>query len=153
VKSYLMMSGMLGVLFSLTVIWFIRKDQMHVQYSLWWLTVALIAILLGLNPTLIDQAAQGLGVDYPPTLLFLWGIIALFFKALLGDVERTRSQRRVLRLTQRVVMLEEHIERLEQRLAAQERKAPPPADGHDADATPPANLREAPRPSSVRANK
>jgi hypothetical protein len=116
-KSYLMMSGVLGVLFSLVVVWFIRKDHMHVQYSLWWLTVAAVAILLGLNPALIDQAARGLGVDYPPTLLFLWAIVALFFKALLGDVERTRSQRRLLRLTQRLVMLEEQLEFMERRLA------------------------------------
>ena len=116
-KSYLLMSGVLGVLFSLVVVWFIRKDHMHVQYSLWWLTVAAVAILLGLKPGLIDQAARGLGVDYPPTLLFLWAIVALFFKALLGDVERSRSQRRLLRLTQRVVMLEEQLELMEQRLA------------------------------------
>jgi hypothetical protein len=116
-KSYLMMSGVLGVLFSLVVVWFIRKDHMHVQYSLWWLTVAAVAILLGLNPALIDQAARGLGVDYPPTLLFLWAIVALFFKALLGDVERTRSQRRLLRLTQKVVMLEQQLELMERRLA------------------------------------
>jgi len=116
-KSYLMMSGVLGVLFSLVVVWFIRKDHMHVQYSLWWLIVAAVAILLGLNPGLIVQAARGLGVDYPPTLLFLWAIVALFFKALLGDVERSRSQRRLLRLTQRVVMLEEQLELMEQRLA------------------------------------
>ena len=125
-KSYLMMSGLLGVLFSLTVVWFIRKDHMHVQYSLWWLTVAAVAILLGLNPSLIDAAASSLGVDYPPTLLFLWAIIALFFKALLGDVERTRSQRRVLRLTQRVLLLEEQIARLEA-----ERRADP-GDGDTA---------------------
>ena len=112
-----MMSGVLGVLFSLVVVWFIRKDHMHVQYSLWWLTVAAVAILLGLNPGLIDQAARGLGVDYPPTLLFLWAIVALFFKALLGDVERSRSQRRLLRLTQRVVMLEEQLELMERRLS------------------------------------
>ena len=111
------MSGVLGVLFSLVVVWFIRKDHMHVQYSLWWLIVAAVAILLGLNPGLIVQAARGLGVDYPPTLLFLWAIVALFFKALLGDVERSRSQRRLLRLTQRVVMLEEQLELMEQRLA------------------------------------
>ena len=116
-KSYLLMSGVLGVLFSLVVVWFIRKDHMHVQYSLWWLTVAAVAILLGLNPALIDQAARGLGVDYPPTLLFLWAIVALFFKALLGDVERTRSQRRLLRLTQKVVMLEQQLELMERRLA------------------------------------
>ena len=116
-KSYLMMSGVLGVLFSLVVVWFIRKDHMHVQYSLWWLTVAAVAILLGLNPGLIVQAARGLGVDYPPTLLFLWAIVALFFKALLGDVERSRSQRRLLRLTQRVVMLEEQLELMERRVS------------------------------------
>ena len=116
-KSYLLMSGVLGVLFSLVVVWFIRKDHMHVQYSLWWLIVAAVAILLGLNPGLIVQAARGLGVDYPPTLLFLWAIVALFFKALLGDVERSRSQRRLLRLTQRVVMLEEQLELMERRLS------------------------------------
>ena len=116
-KSYLLMSGVLGVLFSLVVVWFIRKHHMHVQYSLWWLIVAAVAILLGLNPGLIVQAARGLGVDYPPTLLFLWASVALFFKALLGDVERSRSQRRLLRLTQRVVMLEEQLELMERRLS------------------------------------
>ena len=115
-KYYVIMAGTLGVLFSIAVVWFIRRNHMHVQYSLWWIMVAAIAMVLGFFPRLLDQLAVALGVDYPPTLLFLWAIIALFFKVLLGDVERTRSQRRLLRLTQRVVMLENEIKGLEGRL-------------------------------------
>lgn len=111
-KAYVVMSAALGILFALAIVWFVRNDRLHVQYSLWWIVVAVVALILGLSPGLIDALALALGVDYPPSLLFLWAIIALLLKALLGDVERTRSQQRLLRLSQRVVLLENELQRL-----------------------------------------
>jgi hypothetical protein len=111
--NYFLMSASLGVLLAVVIFWFIRKDHMHVQYSIWWIVVAAFAILFGLFPNIIDYLGPLLGVDYPPALLFLWAIVGLLLKAFLGDIERSRTKRRLLRLTQRLVILEEEMRRLE----------------------------------------
>ncbi len=68
--------------------------------------------LLGLFPRLIDEAAGWVGVAYPPSLLFIVAILVLLIKVLLEDVEVSHDRRRLLRLAQKVAMLEEEIERL-----------------------------------------
>lgn len=78
--------------------------------------------LLGLFPRLIDEAAGWVGVAYPPSLLFIVAILVLLIKVLLEDVEGSHDRRRLLRLAQKVAMLEEEIERLKG-----QGKPPPPA--------------------------
>lgn len=111
-KTYIITTGGIGVLLALAIIWLIRKDHMHVQYSLWWMSTAASAILLGLFPGILDWIGRVLGIAYPPALLFLLAIVALLLKALLADIERSRNKGRMLRLAQRVVILEERINKL-----------------------------------------
>jgi hypothetical protein len=110
--NYYLMSASLGLFLALVIFWFIRKDHMHVQYSLWWIVVATCATVFGLFPSLIDRIGPLLGVEYPPALLFLWAIVGLLLKAFLGDIERSKTKRQLLRLTQRLVILEEEMRRL-----------------------------------------
>lgn len=112
-KDYVLLSGSLGLLMAIGILWLIRRDHMHVQYSLWWLALGSGALILGFFPSLVDVVGRALGIAYPPTLGLLIAIIALFLKALLGDIERSRTKRRLLRLTQRVVILQQRLEELE----------------------------------------
>jgi len=111
-QSYVLTSGGIGILLAAAIIWLIRKDHMHVQYSLWWMTVAVAAIVLGLFPGILDRVSRILGIAYSPSLLFLLAVVALMLKTLLADIERSRNKMRMLRLTQRLVILEQRLEEL-----------------------------------------
>lgn len=112
-------SGAIGIAAALTIIVLIRRDRLHVRYGLWWITVAAVFIVLGLFPGLIDRIASWLGVAYGPVLALTLGMTVLFIKILTIDIARSRTETRIVRLVQRMAMLEAELERL---------KSPPPAD-------------------------
>ena len=105
-------SASLAVLVVVAIFWLLRRDRLPVMHSLWWLVVAALIALLGFFPRLIDEAAAFVGVAYPPSLLFVVAILVLLLKVLLEDVDVSRDRQRLLRLAQKVAILEEEVERL-----------------------------------------
>lgn len=113
-------SASLAALVVFAIFWLLRRDRLPIMHSLWWFAVAALIAVLGVFPRLIDQAAGWVGVAYPPALLFTVAILVLLVKVLLEDVDVSHDRRRLLRLAQKVAMLEEEIERLK------EQGKPPP---------------------------
>lgn len=105
-------SATLAAVVVLAIFWLLRRDRLPVMHSLWWLCVAALIAVLGLFPGLIDQAAGWVGVAYPPSLLFIAAILVILIKVLLEDIELSHDRRRLLRLAQKVAILEEEMERI-----------------------------------------
>ena len=105
-------SASLAALVVVAIFWLLRRDRLPVMHSLWWLLVAALIALLGIFPRLIDEAAALVGVAYPPSLLFVVAILVLLLKVLLEDVDVSRDRQRLLRLAQKVAILEEEVEHL-----------------------------------------
>ena len=97
------------------IFWLLRRDRLPIMHSLWWLGVAALMLVLGFYPGLIDRAAVFVGISYPPSLLFVVGILVLFIKVLLEDVGVSHDRRRMIDLVQKVGMLEEELSRLKQK--------------------------------------
>lgn len=108
-------TGLTGLLVAGVIIYLVRGDHIQVRHGVGWVLVAGIFVLLGFAPSLLDQMALWLGVAYPPTVALVVGGSALILKAVISDVELARSETRLMRLVQRVAMLEADIRRLEQR--------------------------------------
>jgi hypothetical protein len=104
--SYHLTSAILGIAFATIVILLVRRDHLRIRYSVWWLFIAAVALLLGLFPGLVDRLGGLLGVAYPPTLLLVLGIAALLIKMLYMDIEHSRLERNLRRLTQRIAIYE-----------------------------------------------
>lgn len=109
-----MFSALLAGLVVVAIFWLLRRDRLPVMHSVWWLCVAGLIALLGFFPRLIDVAAGWVGVAYSPSLLFIVAILVLLLKVLLEDVDVSHDRRRLLRLSQKVAMLEEKIEQLQE---------------------------------------
>jgi len=107
-------SASLAALVVVAIFWLLRRDRLPVMHSLWWLVVAALIALLGIFPRLIDEAAAMVGVAYPPSLLFVVAILVLLLKVLLEDVDVSHDRQRLLRLAQKVAILEEELERLKE---------------------------------------
>jgi len=102
-------TGTLGLLIAIAIVYLVRRDQMHARFTMWWLAVAGLAILFGFFPRLLDLIGGFLGIAYPPILAVILAVAALVLKILFADLERSKMRRDMLRLTQRVLILEQAI--------------------------------------------
>ncbi len=97
------------------VLWLIRRDRLPISHSIWWLSISILIAVFGLLPELLNTLARTVGVDYPPSLLFILGILTLFFKVLIEDLEISTTRRRLLRLAQRTAILEQELNALKEK--------------------------------------
>lgn len=104
-------SGLTALLMVLVIFILMRRDRVPIMHSLWWLAVAALILILGVNPRIIDSAATLVGVSYPPSLLFVGAILVLFIKVLLEDIDVSNDRRRIINLVQKVAILEEELKR------------------------------------------
>lgn len=96
----------LGLLIAGGILYLVRRDHLHGSHAVWWLLVAAAALLFGFFPSLVDTLGVALGVKYPPMLLVIIGLIALLLKLVQLDIDLSRRERRLRRLTQKVALLE-----------------------------------------------
>jgi len=104
--TYQLTSMAMGIALSAVILFLVRRDHLHGPYSLWWIGAAATVALLGLFPRLFDLMARELGISYPPILAVVLGFSLLLVKILTMDLERSRQERLIRRLTQRLAMLE-----------------------------------------------
>ncbi len=104
--TYQITSMAIGVSLSAVILLLVRRDHLHGPYAIWWIGAAATVAVLGLFPRLFDKLAATLGVSYPPILAIVLGFGLLLIKMLTMDVERSRQERLIRRLAQRLAMLE-----------------------------------------------
>ena len=102
-------AALLGVLLAGSILFLVRRDHLHGPYALWWLLMAGITLILGTWPRLIDRVAEFAGINYPPALLIVVGLCLILIRLLQLDIERSRQERQIRRLTQKLAILEEEI--------------------------------------------
>ena len=103
-NEYHMITGILGVGLAFTIFYLIRRDHLYLGDGLFWITVAIAALIFGFSPTLIDKLARVVGIAYPPTLLLIVAIAALLIKVLHADILSARMRRDIRRLNQKISM-------------------------------------------------
>ncbi|RKT44441.1 DUF2304 domain-containing protein [Thiocapsa rosea] len=116
--TYQITSTVLGIALAVVILWLVRRDHLHGPYAMWWVGAALAVAVLGSFPRVFDVLAGYLGVSYPPILALILAFALLMIKILTMDLERSRQER--------------HIRRLAQRLAMLEARHPPACDGRPA---------------------
>ena len=105
-------TGLTGLFVAAAILYLIRRDHLRVRHGVGWILVAALFIVLGFAPTLLDYIASWLEVAYPPTVAVVIGGSALIVKAVLSDVDAARSEVRIVRMVQRLAMLEADIYQL-----------------------------------------
>lgn len=118
--DYQWTSTFIGGLIAGLILFLVRRDHLHGPYAVWWLVVAATVVVLGAFPGLFDKVAPFFGVAYPPILAVVLGMGLLLLKVLTMDLERSRQERRLRRLVQRLAILEADLEKAQQIQHAQE---------------------------------
>ena len=112
-KIYLLMTSTLGLFIAFFIIWLIRKDHLHVRYAFGWIIIGILSAILGFFPSIIDLLAQYLNIAYPPILAVVVAISFILIKMMLMDIERSRQTRDIIRLNQRIGILEAQLHSLQ----------------------------------------
>jgi hypothetical protein len=106
ILSYQWTTAIIGLMIAMVIFFLIRRDILHVKRSLWWIGIALLIVFMGFFPLQIAQFGVILGVNYPPILILTVGMGLILIKILSMDLERSKQERMLRRLNQKIAMLE-----------------------------------------------
>ncbi|MGH8042595.1 MAG: DUF2304 domain-containing protein, partial [Rudaea sp.] len=95
-------AALIGVLLAGAILYLVRRTHLHGSYALWWLAVAAAILLLGVFPPVVDWMGRITGIHYPPVLPIILGIGMILVRMLKMDIDRSRSERQLRRLTQKL---------------------------------------------------
>lgn len=105
-------SAILGVLIAGAILFLVRRDHLHGPYALWWLGVAAATFVLGVFPKVVAWLGRETGIVYAPVLPIIIAVALILLRMLKLDIDRSRQERQMRRLTQKLAILERELERL-----------------------------------------
>jgi len=76
------------------IIVLVRRRHLKAKYSLLWLSLGAVMVVIAAVPGLLDWTAERLGIWYQPTLLILLGLALLLLIVVHFSYELTRSENR-----------------------------------------------------------
>jgi hypothetical protein len=120
-------SAILGVALAGAILFLVRRDHLHGPYAVWWFVIAAATFLLGVFPGIVIWLGHQTGIFYAPVLPIIIGLSLVLIRLLKLDVDRSKQERRVRRLTQKLAILEQELIRLGG-------NTPPESAGDDDDA-------------------
>jgi hypothetical protein len=112
-------AAILGVGLAGAIFYLVRRDHLHGPFAAWWLMVAAATLILGMFPSLVIWLGKLTGINYAPVLPIIIGLSMVLLRLLKLDIDRSRQERRMRRLTQKLAILEQEIEQLRRDRAAE----------------------------------
>ncbi|GAB3585227.1 hypothetical protein GCM10027406_33130 [Leifsonia lichenia] len=117
ITSYIF--GILAALLTLgVVIEMLRRGRMRERHAIWWLVAGVLALIIGVFPSILDWLAGLIGVGAPVNLVFFVSIAVLFLVCIQHSSELTTLESKTRTLAERSALHELRIAELEQRIAA-----------------------------------
>lgn len=120
-KDFHFAAALIGFGLAASILYLVRRDHLYLRDGLFWIVVAMVSLLMGVWPGVIDVVGAWVGIAYPPAFLFIVAILVLLVRSLIADITTTRLLRDLRRLNQRMAMYE--AERI-QPAAEDSREAP-----------------------------
>lgn len=105
-------SAILGIVIAGAILFLVRRDHLHGPYALWWLGVAAATFVLGVFPKVVAWLGRETGIVYAPVLPIIIAVALILIRMLKLDIDRSRQERQMRRLTQKLAILERELERL-----------------------------------------
>ena len=110
-------SAILGIGLAGAILFLVRRDHLHGPFAVWWFAVAAATFVLGVFPNVVVWLGHKTGIVYAPVLPIIIGLSLVLIRLLKLDVDRSKQERRVRRLTQKLAILEQELDRLGGRAA------------------------------------
>lgn len=91
----------------------VRKQRLKEAYSLLWLIMGSIFIILSMWHDALGVVSDMIGIAYAPATLFLFLIVAVFMILIQYSIVLSKRTEQVKNLTQEIALLRQRFERLE----------------------------------------
>ena len=116
--------GGIGSVITLVVLFeMLRRHQLREKYAVFWVIVAVLAIIVAIFPRVLFWAAEVTGVEVPSNLLFFLASIVLLVVSIQHSYELGRLEERTRTLAEELALLRMEME------AAPRRHDEPGVDG------------------------
>ena len=106
-----------AIIFSIILILFIlnlvRKNKLDEKYSILWLFLAVLILIVSIFPSIIETISKWFDVYYPPSLLLLISIIIIGAYIIHITLVITKQNKMIIKLAQELALLREDIKRKE----------------------------------------
>lgn len=107
--------GIVIFLFILTIINFIKKDNISLKYSLIWLVSGFIMLIATMIPNFLEQVSQFLGFELVSNMVFVCAIIILLVLNFSFTIIVSRQTQKIRLLIQEVSLLKSRVDELERK--------------------------------------
>ncbi|MFF2157430.1 DUF2304 domain-containing protein [Paenibacillus chitinolyticus] len=115
----------LSLAFSLVILGLIRKKRLREQYSILWLGLSGLMMLVSLFPKGLDRIAGILQVSYAPSLLYVLAILAILSILLHITLVVSALTDRTITLAQSLSLYEEQLRQLKEQSERRKEAEPP----------------------------
>ena len=102
---------LLTVLALVFILRLVRGGRLKAKYSLLWLSVGGLMLVLAVLPGPFDALARHLGVDYQPSLFLVMGLGFLLLVVVHFSYELSRMENRIRSLTEEVTFLRHDVDK------------------------------------------
>lgn len=99
----------LSILFLICTLYFVKKRILDFKYSVFWISLSLILIVLSLNVNLTEDMAKIVGIYYAPAFLFITGIIFTLVLIFYLNLVISKMQSKITLLTQEIGIIKSCI--------------------------------------------
>ncbi|KAM9863135.1 hypothetical protein ACI1US_00924 [Leucobacter sp. BZR 635] len=107
-----------ATLLIITAFEMLRRRKLKERHAMWWLLAGVLMLIVAVFPASVAWLASLLGVEVSTNLLFFIAVVALSLVSLQHSSELTLHENKLRVLTEEHAMLQQRVEQLEQRLAA-----------------------------------
>lgn len=91
----------------------IRKEQLKLENSIFWIVLSIVLILLGIFPQIVFACAEWLGVVSPVNFIFLFMIFILLYKVFVQSIKIAHLEEKISNLVQEIAVREHDGEKHE----------------------------------------
>jgi len=88
----------------------VSRQVLKAKYALLWVTIGAGVAVMAAVPSLLDTVAGWLGVEYPPAVWLMMGLVFLFVLSVHFSWELSRLEGRVRTLAEEVALLRHRVE-------------------------------------------
>ena len=95
----------MAVVFAITVFYLLVRKKINERNSFLWLVGVLVIFSFSIVPGILEILSRFVGVDYPPTLLFLLSILVILFILLYQSIQICVLQYKCREITQQLAII------------------------------------------------
>lgn len=100
-----------SIIFVLIILNFVRKDKLDEKYSVLWMIMSIVILIVSIFPVSIEKVSEFLGIYYPPSMLFLVALVVMGAYIVHITLTITKQNKMIIKLNQEVAILKEKYEK------------------------------------------